>query len=300
MNPKLLTLASLLIGVLAFSALASGKKIAKTAVIEKTVASSLLSESDFDDTLAEWNRETCCDHSVQIIQSPARAGDHAARFELRRDDPNVQTSKRTELVQKPVPANSERWYGFSLMLPSDWETESSFEIVTQWHSIPDFDLKEDWRSPSLYLSVRNKVWRITNRWDPKLRTLKNDPKPEGGIATLWEGPYQKGVWTDWVVHVKWSSQSDGLLEVWKNGELVVSKKGPNTYNDRQGPYLKMGLYKPDWKYSPKKSTAKVRVLYADEVRIGDGSANYAAVAPPAKLQSRSLSVNKTVPTNQGK
>ncbi|MCY7276617.1 MAG: polysaccharide lyase [Phormidesmis sp. CAN_BIN44] len=242
----------------------------------------LLLTSDFEaGTLGGWNRETCCGYSVQIVKSPSRSGKYAARFELKRGDPSVQKSKRTELVQKPIPANSERWYGFSLMLPSDWQTESSFEIVTQWPSVPDFDLKEDWRTPSLYLSTRNKVWRITNRWDPKRRTRGNDPSPEGGKATLWEGPYQQGIWTDWVVHVKWSSKSDGVLQVWKDGRLVVNKTGPNTYNDQQGPYFKMGIYKPDWRYDPKRSSTKTRVLYVDEVRIGDHRARYAAVAPPA-------------------
>jgi hypothetical protein len=287
MKPKLLTLAVFAIGILACYFLVDGKnKLTQTLVAkEKTTAPvPLLLTRDFEaGTLGEWNRETCCGYSVRVVESPSRAGKYAARFELKRGDPSVQKSKRTELVQKPIPANSERWYGFSLMLPPDWQTESSFEIVTQWPSVPDFNLKEDWRTPSLYISTRNKAWRVTNRWDPKLRTHRNDPGPEGGKAILWEGPYRKGAWTDWVVHVKWSPKSDGVLQVWKDGRLVVNKTGPNTYNDKQGPYFKMGIYKPDWKYNPKRSSTKTRVLYIDEVRIGDNRASYAAVAPPVNL-----------------
>jgi len=45
----------------------------------------------------------------------------------------------------------------------------------------------------------------------------------------------------WVFHIKWSHKPDGLLEVWKDGKLVVRKTGPNTYNDERVPFLKWGL-----------------------------------------------------------
>ena len=80
-------------------------------------------------------------------------------------------------------------------------------------------------------------------------------------------------------HVKWSHKSDGLLEVWKDGKLVVRKTGPNTYNDKRGPFLKMGIYKPQWKSKPELSKVTKRVIYFDEVRVGDASASYEDVVP---------------------
>ena len=54
---------------------------------------------------------------------------------------------------------------------------------------------------------------------------------------------ERGAWTDWVFHVKWSYGPDGVLEVWKNSQKIVTKSGPNTFNDARGPYMKMGIYK---------------------------------------------------------
>jgi len=65
------------------------------------------------------------------------------------------------------------------------------------------------------------------------------------------GNIEKGKWTG--ISYKWSHKPDGLLEVWKDGKLVVRKTGPNTYNDEKGPFLKMGIYKPHWKSKPKRS-----------------------------------------------
>lgn len=232
-----------------------------------------------EDVSSSWVREMCCDHSLTLQQTRVRDGETAARFELRREDPDIHASRRTELAAPTVPAQSERWYGFSLFLPDEWQDDGSFEILAQWHSVPDFDLEEEWRSPPLNLTTREGRWRINNRWDPKPRTEGNDPAPEGGRETLWEAPYETGVWTDWVVHARWSHLVDGTLQIWKDGELVVDKVGPNTYHDQTGPYFKIGIYKPDWKYRPQDSSVDQRVLYVDEVRVGDESTGYAVVVP---------------------
>jgi Polysaccharide lyase/RTX calcium-binding nonapeptide repeat (4 copies) len=237
-------------------------------------SSKLLFVDDFESGgIDQWSPERPTPQAVRVVPSPLGDG-KAVRFELNRGDRLVHGGKRAELALDKIPANSERWYGYRIMLPTSWEADASQEIVTQWHEYPDFDLGEDWRSPPLALTIRNDKWAIDNRWDPKRVTKNNDPRPEGGIASLWSGPYQKGVWTDWVVRAKWSSKSDGLLQIWKDGVMVVNKRGANTYNDRYAPYFKAGIYKPSWKINPQASNVDQRVLYFDRMRIGDGSASY--------------------------
>ncbi|HEY9624483.1 MAG TPA: heparin lyase I family protein [Crinalium sp.] len=240
--------------------------------------SKLMFFDDFEDgSIAKWSPERPLKQSIQVVQSPSGDG-KAVRFELNRNDRLVHGGKRAELALDKIPANSERWYGYRIMLPTSWQTDGSQEIVTQWHDYPDFALGEDWRSPPLAITVHDNEWGIDNRWDPKRVTKNNDPTPEGGTDTLWTGPYQKGVWTDWVVHAKWSAKADGLLQIWKDGVLVVNKRGPNTYNDEYAPYFKVGIYKPSWKLNPAASSVDKRVLYFDQMRVGDGSVNYTDVS----------------------
>ncbi len=50
------------------------------------------------------------------------------------------------------------------------------------------------------------------------------------------------------------------------------RKGSNCYNDEHGLYFKWGLYHTDGH----------RVLYNDELRIGEAESTYADVAPPGR------------------
>ena len=216
--------------------------------------------SGFESGFTGWKKELCCKDSATIVSSPKRAGEHAVKFTLRKDDPK----RRSELRQGSVPANSEHWYGFSNLVPANYAKDRSYEIVAQWHEMPDRDLGEPWRRPPLTLSIRNDRFGVSNRWDPKPLSVKFK---EAGSQSWDLGTVPKGDWTDWVFHVKWSHKSDGLVEVWKNGQLVVRKTGPNTYNDKKGPYFKIGIYKPDWKADPEKSTTTQRVIYYDQIQV---------------------------------
>lgn len=229
-------------------------------------------EGDF----SKWKKELCCKHSSKIVSYPTRAGEHAVKFTLKKDDPIVASSKRAELRLGTVPANSEQWYGFSVFFPSDYKKDRSMEIVYQWHEQPDKHLGETWRTPPLYVKTQKEKLYLQRRWDSN--QVSNNKKPEGK-ETIELGSYKTGAWTDFVFHIKWSHKSDGLLEVWKDGKLVVKKTGPNTYNDKRGPYFKIGIYKPDWKKNASKSNTTERVIYFDEVRIGDASVSYKDVAP---------------------
>jgi hypothetical protein len=239
--------------------------------------------------LTGFDAEVCCSDSVLVIAAPkkigstvapVRAGRYAAQFNLRNSDPDVSSSRRSELRLGTVKPDSSRWYAFSIYLPVDWEIdEDSYDIIAQWHDSPDFDLGETWRSPALNLQVAAGNWKINRRWDPNPVTYDNTPGPGGGTESIGLGPFSKGVWTDWVIHVNWSYENNGVLEVWKNGELVLMREGPNTYNDQTGPYLKLGIYKPDWKYDPAESTTSRRTLYIDEVRIGNSKTTYEEIAP---------------------
>ncbi|WP_250122666.1 polysaccharide lyase [Chroococcidiopsis sp. CCMEE 29] len=232
----------------------------------------------FERDLSGWGQELCCKHSAQIASHPTRAGGEAVKITLKKSDPYFKNSRpRAELKLRPVPANSEHWYGLSLFIPKEYTLEpKSFEIITQFISPPDKDLGEKWHRPSLTLSMRKKGFTLTNYWDS--RQITKGKQFEG--RQQWNlGAVEKGKWIDFVYHAKWSYKSDGLLEAWKGGKLILRRKGANTFNDKRGPSFKMGIYKPDWKSRPERSITTQRIIYFDEVRIGDASASYKDVAP---------------------
>ena len=77
-------------------------------------------------------------------------------------------------------------------------------------------------------------------------------------------------------------EEDGFTEIWKDGRPIASDRGPNAYNDRRGPYLRIGPYKWPWKKSAREAPSVVtsRTIYFDEVRIGTAIACLEVVSPP--------------------
>ena len=210
--------------------------------------------------IIQWEREFCCQHSMNFDSTPKshnRNSQSSIKFTLNRNDPEINLGKRSEIALTSVPTKSEYIYEFSLYLPTQYTTDPSFEILAQWHGLPDFDWGETWRSPPLALVTRNGQFELERSWDINPITLNENR--ERAIINL--GTYTTEEWIDWKFHVRWSYEADGLIQVWQNNQLVFTHLGANTYNDRQGTYFKIGIYKPDWKYDPQKSLQQTRTVF---------------------------------------
>jgi hypothetical protein len=235
----------------------------------------LLFTSDFESR--DFKGWRVSGNTPTIAPDPTRPGRHVMKTSLdRRRD---QYPDRTEVSGPSAEIGKEYWYGFRILLPKDYLPDHIWEIVAQWQGVPDTDLGEKWRNPVLALSTTDGCWGCVSRWDAKRNTFQSGKREYGGTHEYDAGPYERGVWTDWVVHVKWSYGADGLLQVWRNGRRIVDQNGPNTFNDAKGPFFKMGLYK-GWGDPKKKSDAvDQRVLYHDQFRMGGADASYEDVAP---------------------
>ncbi|GAB3440503.1 hypothetical protein GCM10027436_23920 [Actinophytocola sediminis] len=200
---------------------------------------------------------------VSLVRAPepVRAGSSAARFELDKNTSGAVPGPRAELAGDVL--GGERWYGFSIYLPDSWVTDRAAEIVTQWHH------NGSTGSPPLSIETQDGNWQISQNWENTARDTRL-------------GAYQRGRWTDWVVHVRWSSGSDGVLRIWKDGVPVPgfeNRTGRNSYSDPRT-YLKIGIYKWPWAQGQQSDTTN-RVMYHDELRIADASGSYDQVAPPS-------------------
>ncbi|EMG37782.1 Polysaccharide lyase [Desulfocurvibacter africanus PCS] len=212
---------------------------------------------------------------ISIVNSPVRSGTRAALIELSTSDPVNYRTELTSQSQHTFRLGQEYWVGMSIYLPSDWVKDYSTEIVMQIHSWPDKDLGEDWRNPPIALYVNGDQWQMRLRTDSKALTKMGQYELDKTFGNL--GTIKRGGWTDWVFHIKYNYDSTGLLEAWADGKKVVDHKGPVTQNDKDGGFLKFGIYKWDWKGGAT-ATSK-RALYFDAFRIGGAGSDYASVAP---------------------
>jgi hypothetical protein len=231
-----------------------------------TSNNSLIFNNPFEapDCLSDIYLERATANSLTRSSDQARTGTYSAKFILNKTDAIVGGSKRTEAVLEWVtPPKYERWYGMSMFLPNSYIADPAEEQLFQWHSQASVDLDgvSSLNSP-MAMYTRNGRWEFGMKF--------------GGKIDL--GAYEKNAWTDWVVHVKWSHESDGLVEIWKNGKLVVQKNGRNNYHDLKGHFFKIGIYKYGWLQGYESNTTS-RTIYYDDVKIGNENASYAAVAP---------------------
>jgi hypothetical protein len=263
--------------------------------------------------------------AMRVVDDPLDASGKAVRFELRATD-RAEDSQRSELkLHRSIwhaQTGSEYWYGFRILVPGSASESWTFGgdrwcAVAQWHDIPDYiddpvrGQQEPWRAPPLALCIINDKWKIIYRFDPDQLSAVDgtwDKRSMGGCAPYdWQGQIDKppardgwwqaslkpdlGKWTSWVFHVKWSPDDKGLLDVWKDGEPVISRPNkPIGYNDVQGPTCKLGLYRSaPYPKAPYHGAYHDRVLYYGEYRIGDAKASYGAVAPRGASHAASSS-----------
>jgi hypothetical protein len=153
-------------------------------------------------------------------------------------------------------------------------------LVFQLHATPDFSLNEPWRVPPVSIALRDGELRFWHTFDHDQLSPKNDNiRPNGKSETLCKQQDLWDRWTDIVVHVVFNLEKKGVAQVWMDGKQVVDLHGIDLgYNDVVGPYPSWGLYS----YKGPES----RVIYFDEITIGNQNASYVDVAPGRLDQSQ--------------
>ncbi len=224
-------------------------------------------ELDQDPSLSDFDPEFAADHSFSLTKNIKREGNTAGRFQLNEKDPKIKGDTKVELTQTQNTATAEGWYGFSQYFPDTYVPDSSEEIITQW-------LDESAKGKPVNRSPTNAI--ITA--DDKLKWMIRGDTDAGtsvGNNYIDLGTIPKNRWIDWVVHIKYSQDNSGILEVWMDGIKVIDRQNlTNSYYDGTYPYLKFGLSKSNWG-----TGISERVMYYDEIRIGNSNSSYDEVKP---------------------
>jgi hypothetical protein len=174
---------------------------------------------------------------LQVVTSPVAEGRHALKATVRQgDDPINASGNRAELVYLTYePAGSEYYYRWKVMFPADYPSARAWQLFTQWHH----DGSDG--SPPVEFYV----------YGEELRLRVNDS------VDVWSAPLVRGVWHEFVFHVKWSPDPNvGFVELWHNRERAVARRNVPTMYSGMRNYLKLGLYRSD-------TIAPVGVVYHD-------------------------------------
>jgi hypothetical protein len=186
-----------------------------------------------------------------------RAGAQSFRFENRpgqmRGDCNyhlAEFGERTELVSvAPDRPGNDVWYAWSVyhkdfkFISNGAPTQGQFKTEGAGHQylmfrmdesrgmVADFNAFEGWAGSDKVVIPKSQV---SNKW--------NDIR----------------------VHAKWSTGTDGLIQIWVNGVLKVTRRGRNAI-DNDAILFRFGIYKSDTNRIPNNVA---QVVYYDEVMRG--------------------------------
>lgn len=209
---------------------------------------------------------------IKIVDAPGAAGQKAVQFTVKRG----KNAFRSEISLPHEKGFQERWYAEGILIPKDWvfDANPGADILLQFHAIPG-NGKATY--PNAEISVQNHRWLLR-------RSFGSGAKPTRAEHVL-KGDAQPGIWTNLVVHAKWSPGEDGLIEVWKDGQKVCEAKGPNVYGDigeAYTPYLKTGIYHPEWhldkpakeeRFGRENPVVPLKSILVRHVKVGGPKAN---------------------------
>lgn len=187
------------------------------------VAAEILWRGDFETgTTEQWRGAPKLD-SVKIVTEPVREGKYALRI----DGTNASRKgnlDRIEFQHQPKPPGTaegtERYFGWSVYVPR--------KLTEDYHAVGYFETRNSWRQ-LMSFEVRGQDILYTTRVP---------------YARRWagKGKLTPGRWHDFVVHVLWSRDREkGFVEVWFDGEQVVSKAKTATLLDENEAFFQIGL-----------------------------------------------------------
>jgi len=209
-----------------------------------------------------------------VTTAPVASGKYAANFDLTRA---MKTPYRTEVTVVGEVGrfqwSTEYWVGFSFRL-EEWADDKDMEIAPfQIHPTP-----ADWNDtkPASQIST-GPVMMAVQGGEMRVYTF--------GGKIRWRAPVAKGKWLHMTLRYIPSYRSDGLVEMWRDGEKILSVPGANCveldYNGKpmRPTYWKMGVYKWNWKEGQPATDTTRRQLFIDDFKIAKGADGRALVAP---------------------
>lgn len=182
-----------------------------------------------------------------------------------------------------------RWYGCWLYIPE----EPEFQLPPA--SGVDVDSSEaannktlimqlhQWESPgepsypAMQLAIDQNGYVILLTSDPTHPTVSRVPN----LRVLRNMPLIRNVWEEWVFRFRYSWDTNGELDIYRNRCRIFSVSGVSTgYNDVIGPFMKFGLYA----YSLA-TWDRTRTVYTKGMIIGDENSSHLEITGHEALLS---------------
>ncbi len=175
-----------------------------------------------------------------VVVNVGRDGGTALRLHTEPGDDDVTgsgTNERNDVALSQLTdgvQGREQWWAHSILFPDDFADLPPNEGgAWNYGSVMNFhdNAGGPTKGPAQLLFYPTGLLYQIYGGDPANPSLSEYPV----------GPITRGVWYDFVIHVRWSSAADGFYRVWLNGKRVFQHTGPTLYRG-SGVYLKLANY----------------------------------------------------------
>ena len=242
----------------------------------------------------------CSGNCPKISTTQKKSGKSSAKFAL---DKTMSTPYRSEIVSngagKTLQPGTEYWFSLDYRY-ENWEKDVSGEMAPfQTHAVPAVwsnkcpgeTTGKDGQGGK---AINYPFWMHSKNGQVVFNTYQG--------RVLWKGAIEKKKWLNIVVHFRISYNNDGFIEAWKDGVKIGRVNGANTFKSNacglmRPPYLKMGVYKADWRpknQGKRPSTSSRRELWIDNFKFAEG-ANGLSLVGSAPAPAPKPEVSKPAP-----
>ncbi len=229
----------------------------------------VLVDLDFElQTIEPWEGQySSYGTNFSISNESPSSGSYCGKFFIGADgdywtSPNngTQTARSELQLKGTAPSNTEVYYSWDIKIDGAYQESDDWQIIGQFHDQPDPAIGETWsdypaHSPPLAFKYRNGSLIISvYSWEIN------------GVMELVSTPLTKDAWHKIITRVYWSTENDGFVETWLDGNLIEGPDEVTRYTARNlfnnaGNYLKIGLYRS-------KSILTANTVYYDNIKSG--------------------------------
>ena len=256
-------------------------------------------EGKYDLIYRQYQKKQCSQDSdyldnslFKFVSSPVRSGRLAMQHHIKNCDERSEIGIRDGFFKE----DQEYWIGWSYFIPQDFIKpvigEPDYTLIQQMGYVASFI---DQQEGVALFECNRKVIR-----DGQLKRTSGAPfswmsiSPRGDTftynVTFYKGmdsegryifgckkfsiPARLNEWEDFVMNIKPSSDSEqGFVKIWKNGKLYINERVALLHpNVNAMGYWKIGAYVGNPGHGE-------RLLYTDELRVGNANASFEAVSP---------------------
>ena len=198
------------------------------------------------------------------VTTPTRHGGGSMKSEER--DAGRGQKYRAEYLEQPRVnyPGKERWYGFSVFLPSGFSTGPGRCVVCQNHGKP---------------TEPGQLWELSVNGG-KMKTILYSGDFEAHKISGDAGTVVTNKWMDFVIHARYRKDASGVFELWRDGKKMFSQNPDTGIGSTQSTQMliQIGAYSPGWVNSAPGGASPL-ILYHDEFRMAEGDNAYSLVAP---------------------